>query len=147
MRQRHHGVERQCSKKAFHSQNNHYASQISKYNAKTLLRTKRCSQIDTHNIEFDFLEGAFLSSFFQAQGACFSFVSRSTVDDASIDGKRQNISVAQTAKDDSVTVLLKNNVFELPMDCKDDVGMYSTPATPHDKDVMHKVTVLCNDHL
>ena len=81
-------------------------------------------------------EGAFLSTCCPARELALF---QQSVDDAgSIDGRKQNLSVAQTAKDDSATVLSQNRQFELPMDCKNDVGMCSTPATPHDKDVMHK---------
>ena len=82
-------------------------------------------------------EGAFLSTCCPARELALF---QQSVDDAgSIDGKKQNLSVSQTAKDDSDIVRLQEHQFELPIDCKDDVGMCSTPATPHDRDFMHKV--------
>ena len=63
-----------------------------------------------------------------------------SVDNAgSIDGKKRNLSVAQAVKDYSAIELLQNHQFELPMDCEVNEGMYSTPAIPHDRDVMPKV--------
>ena len=60
------------------------------------------------------------------------------VDDAgSVDGKKQDLKVAQSAKDDSATVPLQHQ-FELPVDCKDDMETFSMPASPHDRDVMPK---------
>ena len=60
------------------------------------------------------------------------------VDDAdSMDGEKQDLKVAQSAKDDSVTVPLQQQ-FELPVDCKDDVETFSMPASSHDRDVMPK---------
>ena len=59
------------------------------------------------------------------------------VDDAgSLDGKTQ--AVVQSAKDDSATRPLQHHQFETPVDCTHDVAMYSMPASPHDRDVMHK---------
>ena len=46
--------------------------------------------------------------------------------------------VAQSAKDDSATGQLQHHQFEIPVDCTHDVAMYSMPASPHDRDVMHK---------
>ena len=61
------------------------------------------------------------------------------LDDAgSLDGKKQDLMVAQSAKDDSVTGPLQHHQFETPVDCTHDVAMYSMPASPHDRDVMHK---------
>ena len=61
------------------------------------------------------------------------------VDDAgSLDGKTQGLMVAQLAKDDSATGPLQHHQFETPLDCTHDVAMYSMPASPHDRDVMHK---------
>ena len=58
------------------------------------------------------------------------------VDDAgSVDGKKQDLNVAQSAKVDSATVPLKLQ-FEHPVDGNDDVQMFSMPALSHDRDVM-----------
>ena len=46
--------------------------------------------------------------------------------------------VAQSAKDDSATGPLQHHQFETPVDCNHDVAMFSMPASPHDRDVMHK---------
>ena len=46
--------------------------------------------------------------------------------------------IAQSAKDDSATGPLQHHQFETPEDCTHDVAMYSLPASPHDRDVMHK---------
>ena len=60
------------------------------------------------------------------------------VDDAGcLDGKKQDLMVAQSAKDDSATGPLQHHQFESPVDCTHDVAMYSMPASPHDRDVMH----------
>ena len=82
---------------------------------------------------FDQFQGAFLSTRFPARELALF---QQFVDDAgSVDGKKQDRKVAQSAKDDSVTVPLKHQ-FELPVDCKDDVEMF--PPSPHDRDVMPK---------
>ena len=49
-----------------------------------------------------------------------------------------NFRVAQLAKDGTATFALQHHQFELPVDCNDDVAMYSMPASPHDRVVMHK---------
>ena len=84
------------------------------------------------NKDFELFEGAFLSTCCLARELPLF---QQLLDDAgSIDGKKQNRSVAQTAKDDNAMVLiLQNHQFKLPMDCKDDVGMCSTSATRHDR--------------
>ena len=83
-------------------------------------------------------EGAFLSACCLARE--LPLFQQSVDNTGSIDGKKQYLSVAQTAKYDSAIVLIvQSHQFKLPMDCKDDVGMFSTPATLHDRDVMHKV--------
>ena len=46
--------------------------------------------------------------------------------------------VAQSTKDDSATGPLQQHQFETLADCTRDVAMYSMPASPHDRDVMHK---------
>ena len=46
--------------------------------------------------------------------------------------------VAQSAKDDSATGPLQHHQFETPVDCTHFVAMYSMPASPHDRDVMHE---------
>ena len=57
------------------------------------------------------------------------------MDDAGyVDGKKQNLKVAQSAKDDSATVPLKHQLFKLPVDWNDFVEMF--PASPHDRDAM-----------
>ena len=70
---------------------------------------------------FDQFQGAFLSACFLAgELALFELF----VDDAdSVDGQKQNLEVAQSAKDDSATVLLQHQ-FELPVDCNDDVEIF-----------------------
>ena len=61
------------------------------------------------------------------------------MDDAgSLDGKKQDVKVAQSAKDDSATGPLQDHQFEIPVDCKDDVEMFSMSASPHDMDVLPK---------
>ena len=83
---------------------------------------------------FDQFQGAFLSTCFPARElALFQLL----VDDAgSVDGKKQELKVAQSAKDDSDILPLQHHPFELPNDCKDDVEMFT--ASPHDKEVMPK---------
>ena len=95
---------------------------------------KWCFFIDVWNLGFDQFQGAFLSTGFIAlELALF----QQFVDDAgSLDGKTQ--AVVQSAKDDSATGSLQHHQFETPVDCTHDVAMYSMPASPHDRDVMHK---------
>ena len=50
-------------------------------------------------------------------------------DASSIDGKNQDFNVAQAARVDSDTVPMQNLQFELSMDCKDDVEMYTRTTT------------------
>ena len=92
--------------------------------------------IDVWNLGFDQFQGAFLSTGFLAlEIALFQqFVN----DAGSLDGKKQDLMVAQSAKDDSATGPLQHHQFETPVDCTHDVAMYSMPASPHDRDVMHK---------
>ena len=52
--------------------------------------------------------------------------------------RRKTQAVAQSAKDDSATGPLQHHQFETPVDCTHDVAMYSMPASPHDRDVIHK---------
>ena len=52
--------------------------------------------------------------------------------------RRKTQVVVQSAKDDSATGPLQHHQFETPVDCTHDVAMYSMPASPHDRDVMHK---------
>ena len=62
------------------------------------------------------------------------------VDDAgSVEGKKQHLIVAHSAEDDSATVPLQHQQFQLPLDCHDDVEMFSMTAAPHDRDIMPKV--------
>ena len=56
-----------------------------------------------------------------------------------IDGKKQDLNVAQTAKDGSATLALPNHQFKLSEGPKVDVGRFSMPITPNDRDVMPKV--------
>ena len=85
---------------------------------------------------FDQFQGAFLSTCFLAQGLALF---QQFVDDASsVDGQKQDLKVAQSAKVDSATVPLQHHQFELPMDGKDDLETFSMPVSPHDRDVMHK---------
>ena len=90
--------------------------------------------IDVWNLGFDQFQGAFLSTGFLAlELALF----QPFMDDAgSLDGKTQ--AVVQSAKDDSATGPLQHHQFETPVDCTHDVAMYSMPASPHDRDFMHK---------
>ena len=91
--------------------------------------------IDVWNLRFDQFQGAFLSTGFLAlELALF----QQFLDDASsLDGKKQDVMVAQSAKDDSASGPLQHQ-FETPVDCTHDVAMYLMPASPHDRDVMHK---------
>ena len=83
---------------------------------------------------FDHFQGAFFSTCFLARGLALF---EQFVDDAgSVDGKKQELKVAQSAKDDIVTVSLQDHQFELPVDCKDDAEMF--PASLHGRDVMRK---------
>ena len=90
--------------------------------------------IDVWNLGFDQLQSAFLSTGFLAlELALF----QQFLDDAgSLDGKTQ--AVVQSAKHDSAIGPLQHHQFETPVDCTRDVAMYSMPASPHDRDVMHK---------
>ena len=90
--------------------------------------------IDVWSLGFDLFQGAFLSTGFLAlELALF----QQFLDDAgSLDGKTQ--AVVQSAKDDSATGPLQHHQFETPVDCTHDVAMFSMPASPHDRDVMHK---------
>ena len=92
--------------------------------------------IDVWNLGFDQFQGAFLSTGFLAlELALF----QQFLDDAgSLDGKKQDLMVAQSAKDDSATGPLQHHQLETPVDCTHDVAMYSMPASPHDRDVMRK---------
>ena len=92
--------------------------------------------IDVWKFGFDQIQGAFLSTCLQAlELALFE----QFVDDAgSLDGKKQDLKVAQSAKDDSATGHMQHHQFEIPVDCNDDVEMFSMPASPHDRDVMPK---------
>ena len=92
--------------------------------------------INVWNLGFDHFQGAFLSTGFLAlELALF----QQFVDDAgSLDGKKQDLMGAQSAKDGSATGPLQHHQLETPVDCTHDVEMYSMPASPHDRDVMHK---------
>ena len=85
---------------------------------------------------FDQFQGAFLSTCFLAHGLALF---QQFVDDASsVDGPKQDLTVAQSAKVDKATVPLQHHQFELPMDGKDDLKTFSMPVSPHDRDVTHK---------
>ena len=85
---------------------------------------------------FDQFQGAFLSTCFLAlELALFE----QFVDEAgSLEAKKPELKVAQSAEDDSATGPLQHHQFEFPVDCKDDVEMSSMPASPHHRDVMPK---------
>ena len=85
---------------------------------------------------FDQFQGAFLSTCFVST-VCGLF-QQFVVDAGSVDGKKQEFNVAQSAKVDSATVPLQHHQFELPVDGKDDLETFSRPASPHDRDVMPK---------
>ena len=92
--------------------------------------------IDVWNFGFDQFQSAFLSTCLLARGLALF---QQFVDDAgSLDGKKQNLKIAQSAKDDSATGPLQHHQFQIPVDCNDDVEMFSMPASQHDKDVMPK---------
>ena len=84
--------------------------------------------IDVWNLRLDQFQGAFLNTGFLAlELALF----QQFLDDAgSLDGKKQDFMVAQSAKDDSATGPLEDHQFETPVDCTLDVAMYSMPASP-----------------
>ena len=84
--------------------------------------------IDVWNLGFDQFQGAFLST---GSLALELALFKQFLDDAgSLDGKKQDLRVAQSAKDDSATEPLQHHQF--------DVAMYSMPAFQHDRDVMLK---------
>ena len=91
------------------------------------------------------------SVLFQLQGAFLLLVTllalfQQFVDDAgSVDGKKQNLKVAQSAKVDSATGILQKHQFELPVNCNDDVELFS--ASPHDSDVLPITRELFNQTL
>ena len=68
------------------------------------------------------IQGAFLSTRFPAREiALFQLF----VDDAgSVDGRRQGLKVAQSAKEDSATGHLQHHQFEIPVDCTYDVANF-----------------------
>ena len=77
-----------------------------------------------------------MSTCFPAREICLF---QQSMDDAGfLDGKKQDLKIAQSAKDDSATGPLQHHQFEIPVDWKDDVEMYLMPASPHDRDVMPK---------
>ena len=82
------------------------------------------------------LQDAFLSTCFLALE--LALLQQFVDDAASLDGKKQDLKVAQSAKDDSATGPLQHHQFEIPVDCNDDVEMFSMPASPHDREVMPK---------
>ena len=85
------------------------------------------------NLGFDQFQGAFLRTCFLAQGLALfqQFVN----DAGSVDGMKQDLKVAQSAKVDSATVALQLQL-ELPVDCNADMETF--PASPLDRDVMSK---------
>ena len=91
---------------------------------------------------FHQFQDAFLSTCFLARGLALF---QQFVDDAgSLDCKKQDLKVALSAKDDSATGPLHHHQFEIPVECKDDVEMFSMPASPHNKDVMPKTREACD---
>ena len=75
-----------------------------------------------------------MSIYFLARGLALF---QQFVDNAgAVNGKEQDIKVAQSAKDDSATVPLQHHQFELPVDCNADMETF--PASPHDRDIMLK---------
>ena len=101
-----------------------------------LVLKKWCFFIDVWNLGFDQFQGAFLSTVFLALE--LALFQQFMNDAGSLDGKKQDLIVAQSAKDDSATGPLQHHQLETPVDCTHDVAMYSMPASPHDRDVMHK---------
>ena len=92
--------------------------------------------LDVWNFGFDHFQGAFLSTYFLARELALF---QQFVDDAgSVDGKRQDFKFAQSAKYDSATGPLQHHQFEIPVDGKDDLEIFSMPASLHDRDVMPK---------
>ena len=61
-------------------------------------------------------------------------------DTGSLDDKRQDLYVAQSAKDDSATISPQHQMIGLLVDCKVDVEMFSMPSFPHDEDPGNDVT-------
>ena len=92
--------------------------------------------IDVWNLGFDQFQGAFLSTGFLAlELDCFN---RLWTMQVLWMARRKTQAVVLSAKDDSATGPLQHHQFEIPFDCTHDVAMYSMPASPHDRDVMHK---------
>ena len=79
---------------------------------------------------FDQFQGAFLSTCFLARG--LALFEQFMNDAGSVDGKKQDLKVAQSTKVDSATVPLQHHQCELPVDCNADMEMFSMPASPHD---------------
>ena len=85
---------------------------------------------------FDHIQGAFLSTCFLARGLVLF---QQFVDDAgSLESKKQDLKVAQSASVDSATGPLQHHQFELAMDGKVNLGTFSMQVSPHDRVVMHK---------
>ena len=85
-------------------------------------------------LAFDQFQGSFMSTCFLARGLALF---EQFVDDAgSVDGKKQDLKFAQSAKVESATGPLQHLQFELPVDCNAD--METLPASPLDWDVMPK---------
>ena len=77
--------------------------------------------IDVWSLGFDLFQGAFLST---GSLALELALFQQFVDDAgSLHGKKQDLMVAQSAKDDNATGPLQHHQFETPMDCTHDVAM------------------------
>ena len=85
-------------------------------------------------LAFDQLQGAFLSTCFLARNTFLALFEQFVDNAGYVGGKKQDLKVAESAKEDSATVPLQHHQFKLPVDCKDDVEMF--PASPHDRDVM-----------
>ena len=78
--------------------------------------------IDVWNLGFDQFQDAFLSTGFLALDLALF---QQFLDDAgSLDGKKQDLMVAQSANDDSATGPLQLHQFETPVVCTHDVALY-----------------------
>ena len=63
-----------------------------------------------------------MSTYFLARGLALF---QQFVDEAgSVDGKKQELKVAQSVKDDNATRPLQKHQFKLPVDCNDDEEMF-----------------------
>ena len=83
---------------------------------------------------FDQFQGSLMSTCFLARG--LALVEQFVDDEGSVDGKKQDLKVAQSAKVDSATEPLQYHQFERPVVCNADMETF--PASPHDWDYMPK---------